>query len=74
MDDEMEIEVCEFGKSPQKVTLKDPEIAGIKRTFAEAKASGFWCECDNPETGRIIPVRHSVDVLCKNCNSYLQVG
>ncbi len=73
-EDEMVITVCEHGKEPERVVLKGPEIAGLKRSLSETKKSGFWCECGNQETGQIIPRGHSVDVLCKNCDAYLQVG
>ncbi len=34
-----------------------------------------WCKCAKPETGRIEPRGHSLDVWCKHCdNKLLQVG
>lgn len=52
-----------------------PEMEAIFERIAEfnKKNPDFWCHCDNPETGEVIPRGHSVDVICR-CGGALQVG
>lgn len=76
IDDEMVIEVTEFGKPGiQRVTLKGPEIAKLKKDQADfnRRNPNFWCKCGSQKTGAIIPRGHSVDVKCV-CGGYIQVG
>jgi hypothetical protein len=53
-----------------------PEMERISDEIAAFNVANpnFWCRCGNPETGRIEPRGHSVDVFCKNCGGCTQVG
>ncbi len=58
-------------------TLKmSPEMERISDEIAAFNDANpdFWCHCGTPETGRIEPSGHSVDVFCKNCGGCVQVG
>lgn len=67
-------QVHEAGKTT--VHTQSPEMEAILariKAFDEANPN-FWCKCGNPETGRILPRGHSVDVDCRNCGGFIQIG
>ena len=57
-----------FEMSPEMQRISD-DIAAFNKAHPT-----FWCTCGNPQTGRIEPRGHSVDVFCQNCEGCLQVG
>jgi hypothetical protein len=64
------------GVATTTVLPMSPEMAKINADIQAWNAAhpNFWCKCGKPETGRIVPVGHSVDVYCANCDGCLQVG
>jgi hypothetical protein len=70
----------ETRKADGTVTVETHEMSPDMERVADQIAAfndanpNFWCRCDNPETGHIEPRGHSVDVYCKTCGGFLQVG
>lgn len=69
--------VIEFkdGQRTETVHQASPEMQAIFARVADFDKANpdFWCRCDSPETGRVEPRGHSVDVFCR-CGGCLQVG
>ncbi len=66
--------VIENGR--ETVLPMSPEMQAIVAEMEAFNAANpdFWCRCDAPETGRIVPRGHSVDVDCRNCGGWIQIG
>lgn len=61
-------EVIELPDSPEMAACR-----GRMKAFNDAHPD-FWCRCGNSEVGNIVPRGHSVDVDCKNCGGWIQIG
>lgn len=58
------------GKRVEEDVECSPEM---EKALDAMKEWDGWCRCDKPETGRIEPRGHSVDVFCV-CGGCLQIG
>jgi hypothetical protein len=61
----------------QRIELEpSPEMERVRQAMIDFDKANpdFWCKCGKPEAGNIVPRGHSVDVDCKNCGGWIQIG